>query len=245
MDATLRVHQRWFVLLALLLGVIAAACGDGSTSTPTPHSPATSSTSDNVESSDVIPPTMTTTIQTTPSTEPPLPDTRLPRALVGSWSASTSQSGALELVLAADGSFHQYGGSLDWRGKATVRGTRITFTGTDGKSSTYGWSISGGTLTLAGITYLKTDAGTGGNLALVGTWMGMDDIFETLVFNNDGTFERQHDAQGTVGGTFQVQNNSVTLRPNGGAATTATWSVSNGILTLRTSSGPKQYARSG
>jgi len=244
MDATLRVHQRWFILLVLLLGVVIAACGDDSTPAPAPHSPAPSSTSDNAESSDVIPPTMTTTNRTTPSAGPPPPDTRLPAALVGSWNASTSQSGALELMLAADGSFHQYGGSLDWRGKATVRGARITFTGTDGKSSTYDWSISGGTLTLAGITYLKGDAGAGGNLALVGTWMGMDDIFETLVFNNDGTFERQHDAQGTVSGTFQVQNNSVTLRPNGGAATTATWSVRNGILTLGTNSGPKQYARS-
>jgi Family of unknown function (DUF5640) len=152
----------------------------------------------------------------------------------------------LELVLDADGTFHQYDGkSLDWRGKATVHGSLITFNGFDGTSDTYGWSISGGTLTLAGVTYLKASAGVGGSLALVGTWMGMDDIFETLVFNDNGTVERRHDAEGTVTGTFQVQGNSLTVQLAGSAATTATWSVSNGILTINSSAGTvKQYARS-
>lgn len=165
---------------------------------------------------------------------------------MGEWSASSSESGALELVLEADGTFHQYDGkSLDWRGKATVHGSLITFNGSDGTSDTYDWSISGGTLTLAGVTYLKASAGAGGSLALVGTWMGMDDIFETLVFNDNGTVERHHDAEGTVTGTFQVQGNSLTVRL-GGATTSATWSVSNGILTITRSAGTvKQYARSG
>jgi hypothetical protein len=101
-------------------------------------------------------------------------------------------------------------------------------------------------LTLAGIHYLKASAGAGGNLALVGTWMGMDDIFETLVFNNNGDFERHHDAEGTVTGTFQVQGNRLTVRFAGSAAATATWSVRNGILTIKSSAGTvRQYARSG
>jgi hypothetical protein len=200
---------------------------------------------DNTESSDVVSTPTTRTIHITPSAKPPLPDTPLPASLVGTWSASTRQSGALELELAANGSFHQYGGPLDWHGKATVRGPKITFAGADGESDTYNWSISGGTLTLDGITYLKLDAGTGGILALVGSWTGIDNIFETLVFNGDGTFEHQRSAQDIVSGTFEVQSNNVTLQPNGGATTTATWSVHDGTLTLGTQAGPRQYARSG
>lgn len=207
MDATLRSHQRWLVLLALLLGVTVAACGGGLApgSDLTPYPPPTSTTPDVVVSSEVPAPPTTTTPRTSRQVPTSPPDTPLPAALVGEWSASTSQSGALELVLEADGTFHQYGGSVDWRGKATVRGSLITFNGSDGKSSTYDWSISGGTLTLAGVTYLKASAGAGGNLALVGTWMGMDDIFETLVFNDNGSFERQHDAEGTSPGRFRFR----------------------------------------
>lgn len=108
------------------------------------------------------------------------------------------------------------------------------------------WSVRGGTLTLAGVAYLKASARVGGSLALVGTWMGMDDVFETLVFNDNGAVERHHDAEGTVTETFQVQGNSLTVRLAGAAATSATWSVRDGILTINSSVGTvKQYARSG
>ncbi|MCX2947055.1 hypothetical protein [Lentzea sp. NEAU-D7] len=179
-----------------------------------------------------------------PVSEPPRQATALPAALVGEWNASTSKSGVLVLVLTADGGFRQYSGTFDWSGKATMRGARITFSGSDGKSSTEDWSISGGTLTLAGQTYLKADAGSGGTLALAGSWMGMDDIFETLVFAENGTYQRQRDGGNTTSGTFKVQGDELTLQPTGGAATTATFSIADAILTLRTSAGPVQYVRS-
>ncbi|MDX3659232.1 DUF5640 domain-containing protein [Streptomyces sp. ID05-26A] len=169
---------------------------------------------------------------------------RFPAELVGEWSASTSRSGKLELVLTADGGFRQYSGTFDWSGKATVKGARITFKGVDGKSSTEDWSLSGGTLTLAGQTYLKADAGAGGALALAGSWMGMDDIFETLTFTGNGTYKRERDGGTTASGTFKVQGDELTFLPSGGAPTTATFSVADAILTLKSSAGTVQYVRS-
>ncbi|WP_439658759.1 hypothetical protein ACSHWB_41285 [Lentzea sp. HUAS TT2] len=224
------------------LGLL-AACG----SSPTPASPSTgnvttstviSGTSAATEPSATVPPP-----QTPPTQAVPPQATPLPAALVGEWSASTAKSGALELVLTADGGFHQYGGPIDWRGTVSVRGARLTFTGTDGKTSTEEWSIKGGTLTLAGITYLRVDAGAGA-LALAGSWMGLDDIFETLTFTENGTYERSRDNGSAITGTYKVQGSNLTLQPSGGAATTFAFSIDNAILTLRTNAGSVQYTRS-
>jgi len=165
--------------------------------------------------------------------------------VIGEWNASPSQSGSLVLILNADGGFHQYGNSIDWSGTASAQGSQITFHGTNGHAETHDWSVNGGTLMLAGIPYLRSSPGPGGRLALAGEWMGMDDIYETLVFGSDGTFERRHDAEGVTKGTFDVQGNSVTLRLENGTTTTLGWSVSNAILTLEDSAGNRsQYARS-
>ncbi|MGW6447393.1 DUF5640 domain-containing protein [Lentzea sp. NPDC055074] len=107
-----------------------------------------------------------------------------------------------------------------------MRGSRITFTGTDGKSATEDWSISGGTLTLAG------------------SWMGLDDIFETLTFDENGTYRSERDGGATASGTFKVQGDQLTTHPSGGSATKATFSVADATLTLRTSAGTVQYVRS-
>jgi hypothetical protein len=173
----------------------------------------------------------------------------LPAVLVGEWDASTSQSGSLVLVLTTDGGFHQYGHyngqSIEWRGTASTQGSRITFRGPGGQVETQDWSVSGGTLTLAGIPYLKTTPGTGGRLALAGEWMGMDDIFETLAFGSDGAYERRHDAEDVTRGTFDVQGNIVTLKLENGTTIKLNWSISDAILTLTDSAGKRaQYARS-
>jgi hypothetical protein len=174
-------------------------------------------------------------------------DVSIPAVLVGEWSGSShdGQVGTLELVLNADGEFHWYGdNSMDWRGKATVQGSQIVFHFPDGTVDTHDWSVSGGTLTLAGNTYLKKTPGAGGQLALAGEWMGEDDIFERLVFGEDGTFERRHDAEGIIRGTFQVQADTLTLTLQTGETVTLHWSVANGILTLQGDTGEQaQYAR--
>lgn len=246
MIAKVRIHHL-FLVIPLFVGMLVAGCG----STPPPQPAATST-------SDVAGPTSPTgaatptgpagstapAVPTRSAPVPPPPATPFPAELVGEWSASTSKSGLLELVLTADGGFRQLSGTFDWRGKATVKGARITFTGVDGKSSAEDWSISGGTLTLAGLTYLKADAGAGGALALAGSWMGMDDIFETLTFSENGTYKRERDGEVTASGSFKVQAGELTLQPAGGAPTTATFSVADAILTLKTSAGTVQYVRS-
>ncbi|MET9224361.1 DUF5640 domain-containing protein [Lentzea sp. NPDC003310] len=228
MIAKARIHHLCFALLGIAALLLAGCTGE-----PPPPQP-TSITGE----------TTTSTSAVRSTSEPPPQSTALPPELVGSWDASTSQSGKLELVLTADGGFRQRSGTFDWSGTATVRGGRITFTGKDGQTSTENWSIKQGTLTLAGQTYLKTDAGAGGALALAGTWMGMDNIFETLIFRENGTYELQIDGQSTVSGTFEVKGDRVTMKPNGRAPITATFVVDDAILTLTSGSGPVQYARS-
>lgn len=219
-----------------LLGLL-AACG----SSPTPAPPSTSSDTSTVISGTSAATEPSATVP--PPQAPPTLATPLPAALVGEWSASTAKSGALELVLTADGGFHQYGGPIDWRGTVSVRGARLTFTGTDGKTSTEEWSIKGGTLTLSGITYLRVDARAGA-LALAGSWMGLDDIFETLTFTENGTYERARDNGSAITGTYKVQGGNLTMQPAGGAATTFAFTIADAILTLRTNAGSVQYTRS-
>ncbi|GGM76563.1 hypothetical protein GCM10011609_10540 [Lentzea pudingi] len=238
MIAKVRIHHL-FLVIPVIAGMLVAGCG----STPPPQ-PAVTSTSDVASSTTPADPTGSAAPAEPTRSVPPAPATPFPAELVGEWSASTSKSGLLELVLTADGGFRQLSGTFDWRGKATVKGARITFTGVDGKSSTEDWSISGGTLTLAGLTYLKADAGAGGALALAGSWMGMDDIFETLTFSENGTYKRERDGGTTAIGSFKVQGDKLTLQPAGGAPTTADFSVADAILTLKTSAGTVQYVRS-
>jgi hypothetical protein len=242
----------WFALLAS--AALVACAGPNPNALPAPPSVTASSSPEPTDSE-------TSTAQTTASqpqpTRPPTPpttqptpnDAALPAVLVGEWNASTSQSGSLVLALTANGGFHQYGQynghSIDWSGTASTQGSHITFHGTGGQVETHDWSVSGGTLTLAGIPYLKTTPGMGDRLALAGEWMGMDDIFETLVFRSDGKYERRHEAEGVTRGIFEVQGNSVTLNLENGTTSTLKWSISNAILTLEDSAGNRsQYARS-
>lgn len=243
------------IWLALLASAALVACSEPSNPRPTPPSatassspePTASATSASAEPTSR---TATPTQRTVQPTTQPAPDNAsLPAVLVGEWDASTSQSGSLVITLAADGRFHQYGHyngqSIDWSGTASAQGSRITLHGADGQAETQDWSVSGGTLTLAGIPYFKTTPGAGGRLALAGEWMGMDDIFETLAFAEDGAFERRHDAEGVTRGTFDVQGNSVTLKLENGTTVTFDWSISDAILTLADNAGNrKQYARS-
>lgn len=177
-------------------------------------------------------------------TGPPPAAANLPAVLLGEWSASSRDSGSLELVLTADGGFRQYGGSLDRRGTTSVQGSRITFRDMDGYVETSEWSVDGGTLTLAGITYLRKSTHANGSLALAGEWMGLDDIYERLVFGSDGSFERRHDAEGVTGGTFGVQGGTLLLTLDNGTKATLSWSIDEAILTLRDGDGQRsQYAR--
>jgi Family of unknown function (DUF5640) len=241
------------IWLALLAGGALVACaGPTSGADSTSTSVTASSSPEPTEPSTSVAPASTSKTAsptTRPTTQTTTDDASLPAVLVGEWDASTSQSGSLVLVLTADGGFHQYGQhngqSIDWRGTASTQGSRITFRGPGGQVETHDWSVSGGTLILADIPYLKTTPGAGGRLALAGEWMGMDDLFETLAFSGDGTFERRHDAEGVTRGTFDVQGDSVTLRLENGTTMELNWSISDAILTLTDSAGNRaQYARS-
>jgi hypothetical protein len=252
-----RVPRTAPILLALLVllagGALVACAGPARNADPAPPSATASNSPERTDpSTSAAPETTSQRAQPTtqPTTQPAPDDASLPAALVGEWDASTSQSGSLVLVLTADGGFHQYGHyngqSLDWSGTASTQGSRITFRSTDGQVETHDWSISGGTLTLADIPYFKTTPGTGGRLALAGEWIGMDDIYETLAFGSDGTFERRHEAEGVTRGTFDVQGKSVTLSLENGTSITLGWSVNDAILTFEDSAGKRsQYARSG
>lgn len=195
--------------------------------------------------------TVITTTAITPApttstpTAPPPAGTPPPAVLVGDWSASTAESGPLELSIDSAGRFHHYNGrQMDDRGTVSVQGSKITFQVSGGRSYTMDWSVTGGTLTLAGITYLKSSPGAGGELALAGEWIGIDDVFETLVFTADGAFTHKHELVGTTNGTFQVQGNKVTVSLPGRPPATFTWSIDNGKLTLVDSGGKAtQYAR--
>lgn len=231
------------------LGVSLAACSSSTGGSPV--NPPPSTPTDLTSSADPTTTTVSRTV-TTPSTQPtttttttpPPPVPPPPPELVGEWSASTAETGLLELSIDSNGAFHHHDGrQLDDRGTISVRGAQITFHNTDGSVVTLDWSLRGGTLVLAGITYLRT-SGPDGVLALAGEWIGIDDVFETLVFDANGGFARKHELTGVESGTFHVQGNKLTMSLQNGPSSTVTWSIDDAKLTLVDAAGTaRQYAR--
>ena len=223
-------------VLALTVALTAACTSSQREPLPGPPSSDTGFASISDEPSEPAP---TTTTTTTPAAR-----VEAPRELVGSWSASTSSTGLLELTIDADGAFHHYNDKgMDDRGIVSVHGALIDFHYTDGHTNTFDWSVQGGTLVLDDIIYLRMSS-TDATQALAGEWIGYDDIFETLVFDPTGGFTRRHEQDGSTSGSFTVSSDKVTITLSDGTSTTLTWSVADATLTLTDASGvARQYAR--
>lgn len=170
----------------------------------------------------------------------------LPAELVGTWSGDDARGqGSWFMVFAPDGRYSMQNERrrVAISGTAVIRGTQMLLQPDGAQAYTVSWSVGGGRLSLDGGVYLRTD-GNQAN-ALIGSWLSYDDLYKTLVFATDGTFQLQNQVDGNISGTFGINGSQLTLQAPGLSATTFEWSVSDGFLTLTRADGSvSQYVRS-
>lgn len=180
---------------------------------------------------------------------PSAPDPRavsFPAELVGSWSGDDARGqGSWSVQFAPDGRYsmqnEQRGMAIS--GQAAVSGQQMLLQPDGWRPYTVSWSVGNGRLSLDGSVYLRTDGHQA--VALIGSWLGYDDLYKTLVFANDGTFQLQNQVNGNISGTFTLSGSRITLEAPGLSATTFEWSISDGFLTLTAADGSvSRYLRS-
>jgi hypothetical protein len=156
----------------------------------------------------------------------------LPGDLVGSWSGDDAQGvGSWTIEFGSDGNYREGNTrrGVSITGRAAVAGRRLYLQPDDADSRTVTWQVSGGTLSLDGFTYLRVDSGSGqgGGRALVGTWIGETNAWQTLTFHDDGSYQLDDGTNGLKTGTFSVSGDQVTT-----GRATYTWSVNGAELQL-------------
>lgn len=181
----------------------------------------------------------------TPSS-PALASVPFPPELVGTWSGDDAGGqGSWYIQFAPDGrySMQNQRRGVAISGNAAINGPRMLLQPDGLQPYTVSWSIGNGRLSLDGSVYIRTD----GNRAddLIGSWLSYDDLYKTLVFASDGTFQLQDQVNGNLSGAFSVNGSQLTLQAPGRSATTYEWSVSDGFLTLTRADGSvSKYLRS-
>ena len=75
-----------------------------------------------------------------------------------------------------------------------------------------------------------TNNGNGQETGLIGTWVTLDGL--EYRFNQDGTFEAYQLGEGTMAGSFSVEDNNLTLNVDEGPSFTGTFSISGNTLTM-------------
>jgi len=177
-----------------------------------------------------------------------VPVTRLPAALVGSWSGDDQDGiGSWTIVFSADGQYRMTNERRDMQidGSAGADATQLVMTPAGGQPITVTWSVSGGRLSLNGNVYLRTGGGTG-TTALAGQWLSLKNTYSTVTFTTDGRYEIDDPVNGGESGTYRVSGSNLTVTASGGSPITYGWSVQDGFLRLRRSDGRiAEYTRAG
>jgi hypothetical protein len=169
----------------------------------------------------------------------------LPDELVGSWSGDDPQGvGSWTFEFASDGRYAEYNLARDitFTGQALVSGSRLYLQPNNADSQTVTWQVDGGRLSLDGNVYLRTgSASRQDETALVGSWIGETNTWQTLTFNSDGTWEFDDGPNGTSSGRYSVSGDQLST-----GRSTYTWSVSGAELQLGLPNGQTaSYARIG
>lgn len=158
------------------------------------------------------------------------PATRLPADLVGSWSGDDPQGvGSWTFEFAADGHYAEYntGRGVTFVGEAAVAGSRLYLQPQDADSLTVKWQVSGGRLSLDGTVYLRARSAQQDGSALVGSWIGETNTWQTVRFSDDGTWEFDDGPQGVSSGRYSVSGDRLAT-----GRSTYTWSVDGTQLRL-------------
>lgn len=169
-----------------------------------------------------------------------------PTELVGTWSGDDARGqGSWSIQFAPDGRYRMQNQrrGVAISGKAAISGPRMLLQADGQQPYTVSWSTGNGRLSLDGSIYVRTD----GNQAddLIGSWLSNDDLYKTLIFVSDGTFQLQNQVNGNLSGTFRINGSQLTLQAPGRSATTYQWSISDGFLTLTRADGSvSKYLRS-
>lgn len=164
----------------------------------------------------------------------------LPHELVGSWSGDDAQGvGSWTLEFSSDGHFAQYNirRGVTRVGQAATAGSRLYLQPQDGDSQTVTWEVDGGRLSLDGDVYLRTGSGASDGTAqvgtsqdataLVGSWIGETNTWQTLTFNEDGTWSFEDPSSGTSSGRYTVSGDQLNT-----GRSSYTWSVDGAQLQL-------------
>lgn len=181
----------------------------------------------------------------TPSSSAPA-SAPFPTELVGTWNGDdVDRQGSWFITFAPDGRYSMQNRrrGVAISGNVAISGPRMLLRPDGQQPYTVSWSTGNGRLSLGGSVYVRTD----GNRAndLIGSWLSNDDLYKTLIFVPDGTFQLQNQVKGNLSGTFRVNGSQLTLQTPGLSATTYQWSISDGFLTLTRADGSvSKYLRS-
>ncbi|MGH3814864.1 MAG: hypothetical protein ACRDUV_20865 [Pseudonocardiaceae bacterium] len=180
-----------------------------------------------------------------PSSPEPAP-VQFPAELAGTWSGDDARGqGSWLIAFAPDGRYSMQNErrGLAISGRAAISGRQMLLQPDGGQAYTVSWMVGDGRLSLDGSVYVRTDGNQAS--ALIGSWLSYDDLYKTLVFTTNGTFQLQNQVDGNISGTFGVNGSRLILEAPGLPATTFEWSVSDGFLRLTRADGSvSQYVRS-
>jgi hypothetical protein len=154
----------------------------------------------------------------------------LPDELVGSWSGDDPQGvGSWTFEFAPDGRYAEYNEARGFTavGQALVSGSRLYLQPNDADSQTVKWAVDGGRLSLDGNVYLRTGSARQDETALVGSWIGETNTWQTLTFSDDGTWQFDDGANGTSTGRYSVSGDQLNT-----GRSTYTWTVDGARLQL-------------
>lgn len=154
----------------------------------------------------------------------------LPAELVGSWSGDDPQGvGSWTFEFASDGRYAEYNVARGFAvvGQALVSGSRLYLQPNDADSQTVKWAVAGGRLSLDGNVYLRTGPAGQDATALVGSWIGETNTWQTLTFAGDGTWKFDDGPNGTSTGRYSVSGDRLDT-----GRSTYTWSVDGALLQL-------------
>ncbi len=169
-----------------------------------------------------------------------------PAELVGTWSGDDARGqGSWLITFVPDGrySMQNQRRKVTLAGRAAIRGRKILLQPDGAQAYPVSWSVGAGRLSLDGSVYVRTD----GNQAeaLIGSWLAYGDLYKTLVFATNGTFQLQNQVGRNISGIFGVNGSRFTLQAPGLATTMFEWSISDGFLRLTRADGSvSQYIRS-
>jgi hypothetical protein len=227
---------------ALVAVALAAGCADGSFTVGT-----AGDTAGDAAAAPAVPAELAGTAQAADAGRPSPGATTaasLPDDLVGSWSGDDPQGvGSWTFEFAPDGRYAEYNEVRGFAvvGQALVSGSRLYLQPNDADSQTVKWAVDGGRLSLDGNVYLRTGSVGQDGTALVGSWIGETDTWQTLTFSGDGTWTFDDGPNGTSTGRYSVSGDRLDT-----GRSTYTWSVDGARLQLGLPNGrTATYARIG